>query len=186
MGSFVKVSLIAAIITGFCALVYASYSDGYAHGFGTGYSQGYDTGCTQQVETEYNEPPDIEPEFSDIADMVGNQNIASDYHIVELKNPTSEEVKDFITRDPTNRNKWVRNAYECRHFATDVCNDARDAGLNCAFVLLCYEKGQHAVVAFDTVDRGLVYIEPQTNMVIYPEIGGQSEGKEIKEILIAW
>lgn len=186
MGTLLKVSLIAIIITGFSALVYASYSDGYAHGFETGYSLGYNSGHVGQAKIEYNEQPNIESEFSSSEEVFDNQSIASTTQFIELKNPTLEEVKDFITRDPTNRNKWVRNSYECRHFATDVCNDARDAGLNCAFVLLSYDHGQHAVVAFDTVDKGLVYIEPQTNMVIYPEIGGRYEGKEIKDILIAW
>lgn len=186
MGTLLKVSLIAIIITGFFTLVYASYNDGYAHGFETGYNQGHDIGRAQQGETEYNERPNIESESSYSEEELDSQSIASTTQLIELKNPTFEEAKDFITQDPTNRNKWVRNAYECRHFATDVCHNARDASLDCAFVLLCYEKGQHAVVAFDTVDKGLVYIEPQTDMVISPEVGARYEGKEIKEILISW
>jgi hypothetical protein len=67
-----------------------------------------------------------------------------------------------------------------------VNNNAEAEGLRCAFVLLCYDVGQHAVVAFQTTDRGLVYIEPQTDAVIHPEVGDTYEGKEIKEILIAW
>jgi hypothetical protein len=59
-------------------------------------------------------------------------------------------------------------------------------GLVCGFVLLCFDQGQHAVVAFNTTDRGLIYIEPQTDAAIEPKVGGKYEGKEIKEILIAW
>ena len=105
---------------------------------------------------------------------------------IELKNPTFLELRDFILRDPTSRNEFVLNQYECRHFATDVNNNAEAEGLRSAFVLLCYDRGQHSVVAFDTTDRGLVYIEPQTDARIYPEVGGKYQGKEIKEILIAW
>lgn len=110
---------------------------------------------------------------------------SSDQDIV-LKNPTFRELKDFILRDPTSRNEFVLNQYECRHFATDVNNNAEADGLRAAFVLLGYDKGQHAVIAFDTTDRGLVYIEPQTDARIHPEVGGKYQGKEIKEILIAW
>jgi len=117
----------------------------------------------------------------------GNAFIAgSSSRTIELKNPTFQELRDFILRDPTSRNEFVLNQYECRHFATDVNNNAEAEGLRSAFVLLCYDRGQHSVVAFDTTDRGLVYIEPQTDARIHPEVGGKYQGKEIKEILIAW
>lgn len=105
---------------------------------------------------------------------------------ITLKNPTFQELKDFILSDPTSRNKYVLNQYECRHFATDVNNNAEAEGLRSAFVLIGYDRGQHAVVAFVTSDRGLVYIEPQTNARIQPKVGGRYQGREIKEILIAW
>lgn len=105
---------------------------------------------------------------------------------VVFKNPTFKEVRDFILKDPTNRNEFVLNQYECRHFATEVNNNAEAEGIRTAFVLLGYNQGQHAVVAFDTVDKGLVYIEPQTDAAIHPEVGASYQGKEIKEILIAW
>jgi len=105
---------------------------------------------------------------------------------VTIKNPTFQEVRDFILEDPTSRNQFVLNQYECRHFATEVNNNAEAAGLRCAVVLLCYKKGQHAIVAFDTTDRGMIYIEPQTDAAIQPEVGSKYQGEEIKEILIAW
>jgi ABC-type uncharacterized transport system auxiliary subunit len=112
--------------------------------------------------------------------------VASDNQVIILRNPTFQELKDFILKDPTSRNTFVLNKYECRHFATDVNNNAEAAGLRCAFVLLCYRNGQHAVVAFDTTDRGMIYIEPQTDAAIQPEVGGTYQGEEIIEILIGW
>ena len=117
---------------------------------------------------------------------VSSEGIGSSSQAIELKNPTFQELRDFILRDPTNRNKFILNQYECRHFATEVNNNAEAEGLRCAFVLLCFERGQHAVVAFDTTDRGLVYIEPQTDARIHPEVGGKYQAKKIIEILIAW
>jgi hypothetical protein len=117
---------------------------------------------------------------------VSPEDVSSTSGAFTLRNPTFQELKDFILRDPTNRNKCILNQYECRHFATEVNNNAEAEGLRCAFVLLCFDRGQHAVVAFETTDKGLVYIEPQTDARIYPEVGGEYQGKEIKEILIAW
>ena len=105
---------------------------------------------------------------------------------IELINPTFEEVKDFILKDTTSHKPFVINKYECRHFATDVNNNAEAAGIRCAFILLCYRNGQHAVVAFETTDRGMIYIEPQTDAAIQPEVGGQYQNQEIVEILISW
>jgi hypothetical protein len=107
-------------------------------------------------------------------------------HTIELKNPSFQELKDFILRDTTSRNRFVLNTYECRHFATEVDNSAEAAGLRCGFVLLCFERGQHAVVAFETTDRGVIYIEPQTDAAIEVAVGGMYQGRQIKEILIAW
>ena len=118
--------------------------------------------------------------------FVSSESEGASSQAIVLKNPTFRELRDFILRDPTSRNEFVLNKYECRHFATEVCNNAEAEGLRCAFVLLGFERGQHAVVAFDTTDRGLVYIETQTDARIHPEVGGKYQGKEIKEILIAW
>lgn len=105
---------------------------------------------------------------------------------ITLKNPAFAELRDFILNDFTSRHSFILNQYECRHFATEVNNNAEAAGIRCALVLLCFKQGQHAVVAFDTPDKGLVYIEPQTDAAIHPEVGTKYQGKEIKEILIVW
>ena len=114
------------------------------------------------------------------------ESVVSANKTMVVKNPTFQELRDFILRDPTSRNQFVLNQYECRHFATEVDNNAESEGLRCGFVLLCFDQGQHAVVVFDTTDRGLIYIEPQTDAAIDPEVGGKYQEKKIKEILIAW
>ncbi|MBA7642933.1 hypothetical protein ES703_50642 [subsurface metagenome] len=137
-----------------------------------------DTAPQETVRTEVAEPSAV-PAW-------GVYTIGSTSQAIELKNPTFQELRDFILRDPTSHNEFVLNEYECRHFATDVNNNAEAEGLRCAFVLLCFDRGQHSVVAFDTTDRGLVYIEPQTDAAIHPEVGSKYQEKKIKEILTAW
>ena len=115
-----------------------------------------------------------------------SENVTSNNQTLTLKNPTFEEMRAFILKDTTSRKIFVLNKYECRHFATEVDNSAEATGWRCAFVLLCYKQGQHAVIAFDTIDRGLVFIEPQTDAAIDVKVGGTYQNQEIIEILIAW
>ena len=119
-------------------------------------------------------------------DASSSENITSANQTITLRNPTFQEMKDFLLKDPTSRNKFVLNEYECRHFATVVINNAISQGIMCGFVLLCFDQGQHAVVAFNTTDRSLIYIEPQTDAAIEPKVGGTYQGQKINEILIAW
>ncbi len=52
--------------------------------------------------------------------------------------------------------------------------------------MICYDQGQYAAVAFNIADRGLIYIEPQTNASIDLKVEGMNQGLEIKQILMAW
>ncbi len=151
--------------------------------FGFAFGEGADAARSLQVQSEVNKPSTLSISRDNINH---DENVIVNDQTITLKNPTFEEVKDFILKDPTSRNTFILNEYECRHFATDVNNNADAAGLRCAFVLLCYKNGQHAVVAFDTTDRGMIFIEPQTDAAIQPEVGGTYEGQEIIEILIGW
>ncbi|HUT67036.1 MAG TPA: hypothetical protein VMW86_00615 [Dehalococcoidales bacterium] len=147
------------------------------------YGEGVGAARDQEIQSEVIEPSPL-PIWRD--NISSSENVISSNQTFEMKNPTFEEVRDFILKDPTSRKIFVLNKYECRHFATDVNNNAEAVGIRCAFVLLCYRNGQHAVVAFDTTDRGLIYIEPQTDVSIEPEVGGKYQGEEIIEILISW
>lgn len=117
---------------------------------------------------------------------IPSESIASNSQIFTLKNPTFAEMRAFLLKDTTSRKSFILNKYECRHFATEVDNNAQAAGWQCGFALLCYARGQHAVVAFNTTDRGLIFIEPQTDAVINVKVGGTYQGNQIMEILISW
>jgi hypothetical protein len=105
---------------------------------------------------------------------------------ITLTRPTYQEMKDFLANDPTSEKEYVAGLFECRHFATEVDNNAKAAGWQCGFALLCYANGQHAVVAFNTSDMGIIFVEPQTDGVIDVAVGGTYQNQTIIEILIAW
>jgi hypothetical protein len=105
---------------------------------------------------------------------------------VTLRTPTYQQMKDFLAQDLTSDKPYVSGSFECRHFTTEVDNNAKAAGWQCGFVLICYAQGQHAVVAFNTSDRGIIFIEPQTDDIINVAVGGTYQDQAIIEILIAW
>ncbi len=88
-----------------------------------------------------------------------------------LHNPTYTEVINFLKSDRTDSNTYS-SSYTCTYFSKDVNNNAEKQGIRCAFVSLDFaETGGHAIVAFYTIDKGLVYFEPQSDDRAYVSIG---------------
>jgi hypothetical protein len=89
----------------------------------------------------------------------------------DATNPTSAELIAFVKEDPTDEHYYAGDfavllgtaevSYVCSDFAEDMHNNAEAAGIRAAWVSIDFEgddKG-HALNAFETTDRGLVYID---------------------------
>jgi hypothetical protein len=83
----------------------------------------------------------------------------------DATNPTYAELLAFLEADQTDRYSYIlgppKVAYVCSDFARDVHNNAEAAGIRTAWVGIEIE-GQtegHALNAFETTDRGLVFID---------------------------
>jgi len=73
-------------------------------------------------------------------------------------NPTWSELIDFITKDETDSQMY--GIVLCGGFAEQVYNNAEKAGIKATFVVINFQEGiGHALNAFNTTDRGLVYID---------------------------
>lgn len=89
-----------------------------------------------------------------------------------LRDPSYRELAEFLAEDETSRQEYVENEYICVDFAADVKANAAKKGIRCAYVSIEYRGGGgHAIVAFDTTDEGLVFIEPQFDWEVELEIG---------------
>jgi len=130
------------------------YNEGYVSGKQGGYDEGYDLGKADGYEDGYE---------------VGVE--AGAGHGYTLRDPTYRETVTFLRRDKTDRNKYVEDSYICSHFARDVCNNAEAEGLRCAFVELRYPEGGHSIIAFDTIDKRLVYFDAITDERAKPVVG---------------
>lgn len=133
------------------------YDEGYNLGVADGYNEGYSSGQTDGYNQGYD---------AGVADSLG--------HGYTLRDPTYREVLTFLRQDKTDENEYIEDTYGvyvCSHFARDVGNNAEEMGLRAAFVELRYLDGGHAIVAFNTVDEGLVYFEPRTDERVKPVVG---------------
>ena len=122
------------------------YSVGRTDGYGAGLSEGYDTGYENGLNS-----------------VLG--------HGYSSRDPTYAEMKDFIDRDKTNENTYDINTYNCYNFTADVINNVEAENIHCGFVYILFPSNAHALVAFNTIDRGLIYIEPQSDKEMDVRIG---------------
>lgn len=88
-----------------------------------------------------------------------------------LRDPRYDELMRFLEEDKTDENEYKEGAYTCSNFAADLNNNAEEEGFRAAYVYIEYSDGAHALAAFETVDRGLVFIEPQFDDEVVVSVG---------------
>lgn len=90
----------------------------------------------------------------------------------KLRDPAYQEVLQFVASDRTELNTYAEGSYACARFAADFKSNAVEAGYNCGYVFVIFpDSKSHALNAFNTTDRGLVFIEPQSDAVMTLKIG---------------
>jgi len=98
--------------------------------------------------------------------------VGADGHYITLRNnqnatdPSWEQLKAFLLTDETDNHQYDLGTFVCADFAEMLHNNAEAAGLKAAFVAIqlgpCSyypTSGGHALNAFETTDKGLVYID---------------------------
>jgi hypothetical protein len=96
--------------------------------------------------------------------------LTSSYSYV-ASDPTFASMQTFLAADTTDSKPYVNGSYVCWNFASDVIADAAKQHIRCGFVYVEFPTSAHAVVAFDTTDKGIVYIEPQSDEVVQLKVG---------------
>ncbi len=121
------------------------YSQGYGQGREIGYEAGYEAGY-KAMQDAYRPASQL----------------TSGDDVIVLRKPTYEEVKKFLAEDTTNLRTYTEGQHVCVDFAAEMNNNAEEKGIRCAVVDIFHPEGYgHTIVAFDTADRGLIFIEPQ-------------------------
>jgi hypothetical protein len=151
--------LILITIIVLCSLTaYVSYKKGQQQGYKTGQSANHSQGYQEGYATGYE---------SGLEEVQG----------YTLINPTYNEMKEFLARDATDSREFHEDDFTCTDFSAAVNNNAEAAGFRCAVVYINYPEVGHTIVAFETSDRGIKYIEPQ-----YDDEVILQEGKSYSQI----
>jgi hypothetical protein len=79
----------------------------------------------------------------------------------DARNVSFEALKAFIISDQTDKALYIPGTRMCGYFAESLHNNAERVGIRAAMAILEFEDGSvpHALNAFETTDRGLVYID---------------------------
>ena len=138
-----RIITILLIVISSILIGFAAYYIGYTRGDSSGYDDGYNNGVIAGIGTGY-----------------------------DFRDPTYSEMKQFLRTDTTDKNEYIEGSYTCTDYAADLNNNAMKAGYNVAYTYIEYPDGTgHAIDAFQTVDKGLIFIEPQYDEEVQVAIG---------------
>ena len=129
-------------------------TDGYSLGEQSGLEEGYASGKADGYADGYKEGMEV---------GLG--------HGYTLRDPTYKQIIIFLSKDKPDENEYIEGTYVCSHFARDVGNNAEAQGFRCAYVHIFYPEGGHSIIAFNTIDKGLIYFEPQSDEKTRPVLG---------------
>jgi len=82
-------------------------------------------------------------------------------------NPTLYGIKEFLRKDKTDENKWTDD-FDCTEFSNTLISNMINEGkmFACTTELEFGDSRGHIIVAVNTSDYDLLYIEPQTDRII--------------------
>jgi len=185
--------LVILVISGVWVGITKGNSDGYNDGFQSGFSDGnedaqasgYKEGYIEGFKSGVPEGWDIGWDLG-IEEMIKRCDCDNAMFICYLtQDVTFNEMLNFIKSDQTDKNEFSDD-YNCLGYALTLKSNASIRGIRCAVVILYYRNeftGErnigHAINAFETTDKGIVYVEPQSDALRYNISIGQSYSSQL-------
>ena len=159
------------------------YEEGHSKGYEEGHSKGYDKGQLEGYEEGHGEGY-----TAGRAKAIGEGQV--------LINPSYQEMKEFLKADKTDAKQYIKGKYDNLNMTADINKNAEAQGIRTAKVYIEFPKHSCTLVAFETTDMGLIFIEPQSDKEMKVEVGikyyedngyrKQDWDDTIKEVVIAW
>jgi len=84
-----------------------------------------------------------------------------------LINPQLQELVSFVNQDKTNENEYIKGEFDCTNFVNEFINNFAEQGFFSCLTYVLFDKGAHAIVATNTTDFGVVFVETQDDKIIY-------------------
>jgi hypothetical protein len=103
----------------------------------------------------------VHPHQSNCYESTANGSWVTLINMESATDPTYKELLEFIKSDNTDEIEYNLRSFVCADFAQAVHNNAEKAGIKAAWVSIEFEdrKYGHACNAFNTTDRGLVFVD---------------------------
>lgn len=156
------------------------YRDGVDVGIDEGYADGYTQGKTDGLDELNKKVSDSYREGKSIGLEEGN---ASGYLIgydkghesgfsegfsttgYQVRDITKSELLKFLKNDKTDKIEH-NETFDCENYAAVLKQNAFNKGYQCYIVLIEFEESAHVLNAFNTTDKGFLYVEPQTDDIV--------------------
>lgn len=136
----------------------SGYEIGLSEGSRTGYQSGYNVGLSEGSSSGYQSGYSI----GYTAGVTSRG-----FNIVD---PTYQQMSNFMATDVVHNHQYT-TTYVCWNFCNDYINEAFKAGWRCGFVYIDFADSAHGAVCFNTTDRGLMFVEPQSDTTVKVAIG---------------
>jgi len=125
-----------------------------------------------------------------------DKNILLDVYKAHVRNvdlnctdPTFMEMFKFLIYDETDSHPYIKDEFTCSDFTAKlIINASLSFNIRSGHVTLTYEGegSRHAMVAFNTTDEGLIFVEPQSDRIVDVFVGCENHDRIVKEIYISW
>lgn len=164
-----RIATVLGLILAAIVLCSGALFIGYIYGQNNGYSVGYEAAQIIAAAQDNNQ---YKQESYQAGYKAGRESGPKGANTYNLHNPTYQEMVDFLAQDTTDSKAYIADKYICTDYAADVKNNAVGKGIRCAIVyILNRESIGHTIVAFETTDRGLQFVEPQFDKVVRLVVG---------------
>jgi hypothetical protein len=101
---------------------------------------------------------------------------------VTQTNVTSSQVSTFLSTDNTSLQEY-REGFNCVESALMAARNAVWDGIPAEVVRLVFvDNTSHMMLVFPTNDSGWIFVEPQTDSIVYPQVGTIYMGSKVSEL----
>jgi hypothetical protein len=208
-GCLIAAAVVAGIVFIFLWVVayFVGQDIGYTEGYDAGHTEGYDIGHTEGYDGGYTEGYDIgHTEGYDKGQLEGYEegqvegysagHVAAASEGGLLVNPSYQEMKQFLEADRTDTKQYIKDEYDHFNMTADIKKNAEAQGIRTARVYIEFPDSCLSLVAFETTDKGLIFICPDDDKEMRVEVGikyYEDNGYQkpdwddtIKEVVISW
>jgi hypothetical protein len=143
---------------------------------------------TESLQTELNENKqvlaDLNSKFMDTQNdkRIASENLNKTIEELQLRqsgnkytlhDPLYWTAQSFLSSDSTDKKPYDNETFTCANYAQEINNNAEKIGIRCAYVVVNFSDSEqnHALIAFESTDKGLKFFEPQTDERVNLQIG---------------